>query len=82
MQARKQCLIFVANFIITSLASDIEMCTLPSLTGPSPLCYYQVMGTGVSGSHWNSDAKAAGGEANMLGAPMPVTGRELDASGA
>lgn len=52
MQARKQCLIFVPNFIITFLASDTEMCTLPSVTGPLPLCCYQVMGTGVSCSHW------------------------------
>lgn len=29
-----------------------------------------------------SDTKVAGGETNVLGSPMPVTGRELGASGA
>lgn len=68
--ARKQCLIFARNFIITFLASDTEMCTLPSVTGPLPRCYYQAGGAGVSCSHrllmqrllggsrcvWHSDA--------------------------
>lgn len=68
MQARKRCLIFVPNFIIAFLASDTEMCTLPSVTRPLPLCYYQVMGTGGLMFSLASDAKAvAGGEANGLG---------------
>lgn len=82
MQGRKQCLISVRNFIITFLASDTEMYTLPSVTRPSPLCCYQVMGMGGLVFSLASDAVAVGGEADVLGTLMPIAGRELDASGA
>lgn len=64
--ARKQCLIFARNFIITFLASDTEMCTLPSVTGPLPRCYYQAGGAGGLMFSPAADAKAAGGKQMCL----------------